>query len=55
VFPVVFRTGGIWRQGCGNNFAYVNHYQHYDFFAFPLEMFLKANISNSKFINRDPL
>jgi hypothetical protein len=24
VFPVVFRTGGIWCQGCGNNFAYVN-------------------------------
>ena len=24
VFPVVLRTGGIWRQGCGNNFAYVN-------------------------------
>jgi hypothetical protein len=24
VFPVVFRSGGIWRQGCGNHFAYVN-------------------------------
>ena len=24
MFPVVFRTGGIWRQSCGNNFAYVN-------------------------------
>jgi hypothetical protein len=24
VFPVFLRTGGIWREGCGNNFAYVN-------------------------------